>query len=106
MYVKRMQKIAYEVFNILHKKSPVYLHDMFSIRNTIYNLRQHKNVAIPKFKSEKYGRRSFSYQGALIWNSITDKDFSNQTEFKTYLRQNYKVNCACSNCIICTVTYI
>ena len=104
MYVKRLKKIALEVYNIVNKNSPIYLHDMFLLRENTYNLRNNfKSVSIPKFSCVKYGKRTFKYEGAKLWNSLKDKNMSSTRDFKKYLSDYFIPNCTCTNCILCSV---
>ena len=50
------------IYNIFQKNSDV--HD--------YNTRQSEMLHLPKPNTE-YGKRSFRYRGALIWNDILEK---------------------------------
>ena len=58
------------VFKSLHNLTPVYLHNMFCNFNTHYGLRNSTNkLILPKPRTE-YLKRSFSYSGAALWNSL------------------------------------
>ena len=50
---------------------PSYLTDRFSVRDSGFNLRGHKNVLIPKPRTE-FKKRSLSYKGAIQWNALPD----------------------------------
>ena len=70
LYVARLRSLALETYKSIHKQNPPFLHDLFLIKESNYNLR-HENQAIqPKVRTEKYGLNSFRYQGSKIWNSI------------------------------------
>ena len=52
---------------------PSYLRTLFSIRNTEYNLRNNKlKLNLPKARTN-YLKRSLSYDGALLWNSLPEE---------------------------------
>lgn len=64
-------KLMYKIANNI---APIYLTEMFQMRdsnNTTFNLRSvsNKNFTIPKPKLNIF-KRSLSYSGALVWNSI------------------------------------
>lgn len=53
-------------------KYPVYMRNMFTFRNTIYNLRCNYILKLPVAKTTSYGLRSFSYHAVKLWNSLLD----------------------------------
>ena len=60
------------VHKSLHGLAPDYLCSMFTDRNSItrYTLRDTENkLAIPKPRTD-YLKNSFSYSGAVLWNSL------------------------------------
>ena len=80
---------------------------MFLLRENTYKLRNNVNsVAIPKFSSVKYGKRTFKYEGARLWNSLKDKNMSSTRDFKIYLADCFIPNCTCSNCTLCSVNNV
>ena len=67
---RQMQK-AITVFKSLHGLTPRYLSDQFTNRNDVTNnsLRDSENkLAVPLLRT-KFLKKSFSYSGALFWNS-------------------------------------
>ena len=50
--------------------APSYIIDLFSDKEPNYNLRNSDTLAIPKFNSVKYGKRSLSYYGPKLWNKL------------------------------------
>ena len=60
------------MFKSLSGLAPVYLHDLFSERHTDYDLSDSfRNLNLPK-PSNDYLKCSFSYSGALLWNSLPE----------------------------------
>ena len=60
------------MFKSLNGLAPVYLQDLFSERNTDYNLRDaFRKLNLPKPRTD-YLERSFGYSGALLWNSLPE----------------------------------
>ena len=41
--VRRLRSIAIETFKIIHKESPIYLHDLVNIKKHNYSFRIRKN---------------------------------------------------------------
>jgi hypothetical protein len=52
-----MRTIALETFKIIHKKSPLFLQDIF-IKNNIYNFRYINTADIPRPRTTKYGKKT------------------------------------------------
>ena len=58
------------MFKILKGDAPDYLQNLFSARGTGYNLRNSEiKLNLPKPRTN-YLKRSLSYSGALLWNSL------------------------------------
>ena len=62
-----------EVFKILDGLSPHAFHNYFTKVNHNHSTRANtKNVILPKVRAES-GRKAFSFQGAMLFNEITDE---------------------------------
>ena len=62
-----------EVFKILNELSPHAFHNYFTKVNHNHSTRANtKNVILPKVRAEP-GRKAFSFQGAMLFNTITDE---------------------------------
>ena len=58
------------MFKTINELNPPYLHDLFKSRSTGYNLRNSEHTLyVPKPRTN-YGKRSFSYSGAMLWNEL------------------------------------
>ena len=78
----RNRRCALEVFKCLNGIAPKAFENYFTRRNHKVNTRKNnKSVIIPKVRTET-GRKTFSFQGAKIFNSLPN---SLQTE-KSFLR--------------------
>ena len=51
--------------------TPQYLQEMFTIKENDYSLRDSDNKLIVPQPRTEYLKRSFSYSGALLWNSLS-----------------------------------
>ena len=59
------------MFKTINELTPSYLHDFFKSRSTGYNLRNSEHTLyVPKPRTN-YGKRSFSYSGATLWNELS-----------------------------------
>ena len=86
---QRLFAKAIMIFKILNGQTPDYLSNKFIFRNdtTSYRLRNSEmRLALPQPRTD-YVRKSFSYSGAALWNSLpTDIRVSKTLgEFKTKL---------------------
>ena len=73
--IRRLRTIAVEVFKIIHKQSPSYLHDLISNKDQKYNFRHQDKAVLPRVRT-RYGLNSLRYNAAQIWMScliISDK---------------------------------
>ncbi len=59
-----------EVYKVVHDIGPAYLKKYFTIKNSFYETRTVKPLVLPTFRSVRYGKRSFSYKGTLLWNNL------------------------------------
>ena len=70
--LRRRKQKAMMMFKSLNGLAPVYLHKLFSERDTDYDLRDSfRKLNLPKPRTN-YLKRSFSYSGALLWNSLPE----------------------------------
>ena len=82
-YVRRKKLKAQLMFRILKGNMPSYLRTLFSIRHTDYNLRNNQlKLNLPKPRTN-YSKRSLSYNGALLWNSLPE-EMRNLTVFPQF----------------------
>ena len=79
---------AIMMFKYLNKQAPVYLQNLFHERSTEYDLRNSfQKLTLPRPRTN-YLKRSFSYSGALLWNSL----FENVTEIKSVRKFKEQIN--------------
>ena len=93
IYVRRRKLKAQLMFKILKGNMPSYLRTLFSIRNTEYNLRNNQfKLNLPKPRTN-YVKRSLSYDGALLWNSLPKEIRSltvfQKSQFKKAINDRY-----------------
>ena len=77
------------MFKKKKKKAPVYLQNLFHERSTDYDLRNsfHKLTLRCPGPRTYYFKRSFSYSGALWWNSLPEnvREITSVGKFKEQL---------------------
>ena len=69
-HLKRIKAITCEVFKSLHDLNPSFMKDMFTQKEGGYDFRDGNRLLMKPFKKMKYGRCTFSYYGAHIWNML------------------------------------
>ena len=87
----KLASLAYQCLYI--PETPLYLKDMIKQYEPSRSLRSsNKNIITqPRYKLLTFGQRTFSYQSAIIWNSLPDDLKNTQTlssfkaKLKTYL---------------------
>ena len=98
--IRRMRCMAIEVFKIIHKKSPLYLQDIISFKNSNYSFRKENSVNIPQVRTTHYGLHSLRYAGATLWNELPDniRAEANLNQFKSLINNWNGSYCRCSSC--------
>ena len=66
----RLKLLAIEVFKSVKKLNPEYVNDLFNVRDIEYDLRDSSKLLQQKFRTIKFGFKSFSYYGSKLWNHI------------------------------------
>ena len=87
---RRQYHTILQLYKILHKMTPVYLHHMFSCTNSVTGRvgRNAHHLFVPQIHTN-FGRRSLFYRGATLWNALSPAlyDAASYTQFKSnYLR--------------------
>jgi hypothetical protein len=79
--IRRMRTMSIECFKILSKLSPTCLHDLVVLKDCKYNFRYSNIIEIPRVRTTTYGKNSFKYIAAVLWNDLPD-DFRKISNFK------------------------
>ena len=85
--LKRLKQKAILMFNTINKHIPFYLQEMFSLSESVYNLRDsYGKLYVPKPRTDCL-KRSFSYSGASLWNGLPEslRSVTSLAVFKTGL---------------------
>jgi hypothetical protein len=75
--------------------------DIVKIKQNSYNFRYNNTADIPRPRTTRYGKKSFSYEAARLWNSLPDKarNLSTFGTFKNFISTwCFSENCFCSSC--------
>ncbi len=92
--VQRYRFIATEVYEAVIKRTPIYIQELFEIKELVYNLRDPIRTKVPKCSSVTYGLKSLRFPGNKIWNSlpINIKMSENFCSFKKKIAKWQPVN--------------
>ena len=69
---RRLQDIAILMYKVKHKLCPIKISELFHAHCSPYNLRT-AEFAIPRFRTNKYGKHSLTYLGPKMWNKLPSK---------------------------------
>lgn len=108
LYINRLRAIVSEVYKCVYKTNPTYLNDKFVFNDHNYETRGTMKLKLPKYRTFKFGRASFTYNGTSLWN-ILDEESRNATcfkHFKQLIRNWNGPTCSCSSCDICVLNNI
>ena len=74
---RRKFHTSIQIYKILHKSAPAYLHNLFTYAVTITG-RARRNIHrlfVPQVNTN-YGKRSLRYRGPTIWNALSTALYS------------------------------
>ena len=97
-----------ETFKTINKINPQFLHDLFEINDTEYALRDPLPLLPPKFHTTTYGRNSFTFEAARLWNNLPN-DLKHIQDLHTFSSQSHEWSgpeCTCYNCILCHINLL
>ena len=63
LHIKRLKHMACEVFKIVNNMSPSFITNLIEIKTSKYSMRRTKPAVVPKYKTSKYGLKSFAHEG-------------------------------------------
>ena len=100
LHIRRLRIMAGEVFKIINKEGPRYLHNIIKTKQTHYSFRYNTTAVIPQVRTTTHGLKSFSYAAAKLWNSLPDKirQASSFGMFKNMINAWCGEECKCSAC--------
>ena len=98
--LRRMRAMAIQVFNILHKESPVYLHDLINVKHHSYSFRYTNTAVLPQVRTTTYGLKSFRFSAAKLWNSLPNefRSIASFNQFKNVINGWNGDICHCAAC--------
>ena len=100
LHISIIKLIAIETFKILHKMTPVHLQDLVSHKTSAYSFRYDNLVDLQRVRTTKYGKSSFCYEAAAVWNSLLNElcKVENFSEFRRLVHTLSGPACKCFMC--------
>ena len=100
LQIRRIRTMAIETFKIVNKIAPVCLQNLVNVKSSKYSFRYSNILEVPQVKSTRYGKKSFGFAAATLWNSLpnhfrTENSF---LHFKSLIRSWNGAECRCSAC--------
>ena len=81
-----------ECLKLLNKLSPRWINDLVVVKNSKYSFRHSNIVELHRVKTTTYGKNSFKYTAAVLWNDIPD-EFWKMTHFNKFKHILQSWNC-------------
>ena len=99
LLLSRLKCLALHMFKCHKNLVPAYV-NVFTLRNSNYELRDELRYDLYKFRTKKYGYNTVLYAGAKLWNSlpVNLKRCKTVNEFKDTMRC---WKCKVVNCLLC-----
>ena len=100
LHLNRMKNIAIETYKCLNALSPEYIRDIVKYKSSNYNFRYENMAEIPTVRTTRYGKNSFRFESARVWNSLPNemRKTENFKEFKRLIRTWTGPECKRSMC--------
>ena len=100
LQIRRIRTMALETFKIVHNLSPVCLQNLVKFKNSKYSFRYSNILDIPQVKTTRYGKKSFKFAAATLWNSLPDhfRTENSFSQFKSLMQSWNGAEFRCSAC--------
>ena len=99
IHQRNIQALTIEIYKTINNLNPIFMKDIFSIKQHNYTLRS-QNLVYQKPRTIFYGVESFGYKGGQLWKNIPREIQENEdmSIFKTYVSKHCKDICKCNLC--------
>ena len=108
IHVENLQSLMTEIYKTRSGLSPLFMKDIFAVRNTGYGLRQGYDSQLPIVHTATYGIETISFLGNRLWSTLRNiiKQASTLSIFKSHIKCRKGENCNCRLCNIYIYIYI
>ena len=72
IHIINLQVLMTEIYKTINNLNPAFMSTIFKEKKTSYQLRNNNLLKIPKPSSTKFGYRSISFRGAIMWNKLPE----------------------------------
>ena len=98
MEVKRLRKLALEIFKTLNNLNPEYMKEIFYKTTNLTH--RPFNIKINQNNTTRYGNKSLRSVGPRIRNPLPKqiKEEVNYNKFKSYINKWFGAKCKCDLC--------
>ncbi len=102
MLISLIKTIAMKVFKSLHDLNPNFMKEMFNIKELKYSQRDSNIIYQSKFEKVSYGKNTFKYYVAHIWNLLPNEinETADILSFKSLIMIWEGPKCQCNMCNI------
>ena len=83
LQVRRIRTMALETFKIINSLSPTCLNSLVKIKTSKYSFRYSNILHLPRVRTSTYGKKSFKFAAASLWNSLPDH-FRRENSFSQF----------------------
>ena len=89
IHVRNLQVLMIEIYKTINNLNPAFMNNIFEVKNVFYQFRNSNLLKIPKPSSIKFGYKSISFRGAILWNNLPEniKNAENLNTFKKLIQQ-------------------
>ena len=95
-HTKNLQKLMIKLYKLFHHLSPREYVGILRKKGVQYYLRTKELCQLPSVSSQRYGLKSLSFRGSLLWNTIHDEiKLSPPEKFKKEIRRWNGISCTC-----------
>ena len=100
LHISRLRWIAAEAYKCIYNLSPEYIGDLVELKQSVYNFRYENTARVPTVKTTAYGKRSFRFEAARVWNSIPNemRTANSFPDFRRLVRTWTGPQCECAIC--------
>ena len=99
LHIRRLKTMVIETFKIFNNMTPPVLSDLIYLReNSTYNFRYNNILQVPQVRASNFGKKSFRYAAAVLWNSFPDefRRVNNFGQLKSLIANWNGKDCKCN----------
>ena len=100
LHVKHLQHLMTEIYKTVNSLNPLFMKNIFKIKEGYYTLRNQNLLKVYTPRTEKFGVRTVSFKGSLIWNTLPNvyKQSRSINIFKNKIKHWEGRECSCHIC--------